>query len=308
MVTIRELSCSDGKRVAYRVWIPEGTQVEAVLLILHGMAEHSLRYDTFATFLNSKGIVVYAPDHRGHGETAKRSGETLGWFAEREGWQRVVEDTYELTNVILAEYPRHSLFLLGHSMGSFLARSLMVQHSDLFDGVILMGTGASQGMLGKIGKLIAHRHVSKYGSKHPDAKLDKMSFGAYNKKIPNAKTPFDWLSRDAEQVAKYIEDPLCGFVCTSGFFADLLDGVEMANDVERVKKLPSDLSLLLISGSEDPVGGFSKGVRKVYELYRNCNISDITLNLVDGARHELLQETNREQTAQYLYSWIKQRL
>ncbi len=130
------------------------------------------------------------------------------------------------------------------------------------------------------------------------------------KKIPNAKTPFDWLSRDAEQVAKYIDDPpLCGFVCTSGFFADLLDGgVDMANNAEMAKKLPSDLSLLLISGSEDPVGGFSKGVRKVYELYRNCNIADITLNLVEGARHELLQETNRDQTAQYLYSWIKQRL
>ncbi len=186
MATIRELSCSDGKRVMYRVWVPEGgAQVEAVLLILHGMAEHSLRYDAFATFLNSKGIVVYAPDHRGHGgETVKDSGETLGWFAERDGWQRVVDDAYELTNVILAEYPpRHSLFLLGHSMGSFLARSLMVQYSDLFDGVMLMGgTGASQGMLGKIGKMIALRHVSKYGSKHPDAKLDKMSFGAYNKK------------------------------------------------------------------------------------------------------------------------------
>ncbi|MBZ4673164.1 MAG: alpha/beta hydrolase fold protein [Spirochaeta sp.] len=308
MATIRELSCSDGKRVMYRVWVPEGSQVEAVLLILHGMAEHSQRYDEFATFLNSKGIAVYAPDHRGHGETVKRDGETPGWFAERDGWQRVVKDAYELTNIILAEYPSHSLFLLGHSMGSFLARSLMVQYSDLFDGVILMGTGASQGLLGKIGKMIARSHVSKHGSKHPDTQLDKMSFGAYNKKIPDAKTSFDWLSRDEEQVAKYIEDPLCGFVCTSGFFADLLDGVEIANDAEMAKKLPSDLSLLIISGSEDPVGGFSKGVRKVYEFYRSCGISDITLNLVEGARHELLQETNRDQTAQYLYSWMKQRL
>ncbi|MGH0052654.1 MAG: serine aminopeptidase domain-containing protein, partial [Sphaerochaetaceae bacterium] len=199
-------------------------------------------------------------------------------------------------------------FLLGHSMGSFLARCLMVQHSDLFDGVILMGTGASQGILGKIGKMIARSHVNTYGSTHPDTKMDKMSFGSYNKKIPNAKTSFDWLSRDEEQVAKYIDDPLCGFVCTSKFFEDLLEGIEMANDVALAKKLPSDLSILIISGSEDPVGKFSKGVRNVYELYRSCPIADITLNLVEGARHELLQETNREQTAQQIYTWIKQRL
>ncbi len=308
MATIRELVCSDGKRLAYRVWVPDGIQVEAVLLILHGMAEHSLRYDGFATFLNSKGIAVYAPDHRGHGETAQRSGDPLGWFAEREGWQRVISDAYELTNTILADYPRSSLFLLGHSMGSFLARGLMVQHSDLYDGVILMGTGASQGLLGKIGKMIAQNHINKHGSTYPDAMLDKMSFGSYNKKIRDAKTSFDWLSRDDEQVAKYIEDPLCGFVCSAGFFKDLLDGVELANDAQKARRLPKDLSLLIISGSEDPVGGFSKGVRKVWELYRSCDLSDITLDLVEGARHELLQETNRDQTAGYLYSWINQRV
>jgi len=308
MSSIRELDCSDGKSVWYRVWIPSNTQVEAVLLILHGMAEHSLRYDRFANYLNAKGIAVYAPDHRGHGETAVRNAETLGWFAEREGWQRVVDDAYELTNVILSEFPRKPLFLLGHSMGSFLARTLMVQHSDLFDGVVIMGTGPSQGIVGKVGKMLAKNHVSKYGSKHPDTLLDKMSFGSYNKKISKPQTPFDWLSRDKEQVARYIDDPLCGFVCTSKFFDDLLDGVEMANDRARVRKLPSDLSLLVISGDKDPVGGYGKGVRKVYELYRESNISDITLYLVPEARHELLQETNRLSTKEYLYSWMSQRI
>ncbi|MPN11856.1 hypothetical protein SDC9_159164 [bioreactor metagenome] len=171
-----------------------------------------------------------------------------------------------------------------------------------------MGTGSSQGLLGKVGKLIARSHVSKHGSKHPDALLDKMSFGSYNKKIPNAQTPFDWLSRDKEQVADYIEDPLCGFVCTSKFFEDLLDGIEMANNRVLARKLPVDLPLLIISGTEDPVGGYGKGVRKVYELYRDCNISDITLTLIPEARHELLQETNRQSTKEYLYNWMKQRL
>ncbi|NCC56633.1 MAG: hypothetical protein EOM17_03305 [Synergistales bacterium] len=144
----------------------------------------------------------------------------------------MVEDAYELSNIILSDFPKKPLFLLGHSMGSFLARSLIVDHSDLFDGVIIMGTGSSQGLLGKVGKMIARSHVSKHGSKYPDALLDKMSFGSYNKKIPNAQTPFDWLSRDKEQVAAYIEDPLCGFVCTSKFFEDLLDGEALREKLE----------------------------------------------------------------------------
>ncbi len=308
MTTIRELDCSDGKTVQYRVWIPDERQIEGVLLILHGMAEHSLRYQRFALFLNSKGIAVYAPDHRGHGLTGQQEGDTLGYFAEREGWQRVVEDAYELSNIILSDFPKKPLFLLGHSMGSFLARSLIVDHSDLFDGVIIMGTGSSQGLLGKVGKMIARSHVSKHGSKYPDALLDKMSFGSYNKKIPNAQTPFDWLSRDKEQVAAYIEDPLCGFVCTSKFFEDLLDGVQMANDPLKARKLPVDLPVLIISGTKDPVGGYGKGVRRVYELYRDSNISDITLSLVPEARHELLQETNRLSTKEYLYNWMKRRI
>ena len=306
MGTIREFACSDGKNVWYRVWIPDGKQIDAVVLILHGMAEHSFRYQRFATFLATKGVAVYAPDHRGHGETAVRNADTLGWFAERNGWNRVVQDIYELTNFILAEHPRKPLFLLGHSMGSFLARTLMVQHSDLFEGVIIMGTGASKGLLGKVGKMLARSHVKKHGSKHPDALLDKMSFGSFNKGIQNPKTPFDWLSRDKEQVAKYVEDPLCGFVCTAKFFEDLLEGVELANNRELIKKLPPDLSLLLISGGKDPVGRMGKDVQKVYDLYRLAGLVDVQLHMVAEARHELLQETNRISTKKYLYSWMTQ--
>ncbi len=308
MGTIKELSCSDGKSVWYRVWNPDGKPADAVVLILHGMAEHSLRYQRFANFLNTKGLSVYAIDHRGHGETAVRNSETLGWFAEHNGWQRVVDDAYELTNQILAENPRKPLFLLGHSMGSFLARTLMVQHSDLYDGVIIMGTGASKGLLGKIGKMIARSHVKKHGSKFPDKLLDTMSFGSFNKGIPNPKTSFDWLSRDKEQVAKYVEDPLCGFVCTAKFFEDLLDGVALANDRTLIQKLPPDLSVLIISGDKDPVGNSGKEVKKVYDLYRSANMVDVTLHLVSGARHELLQETNRISTKKFLYSWMKQRM
>ena len=308
MATIRNLVCSDGKSVYYRVWFPDGKPVEAAVLILHGMAEHSFRYQRFAMFLSSRGIAVYVPDHRGHGETAMRNNDTLGWFAERNGWQRVVDDAYELTNIILSEQQKRPLFLLGHSMGSFIARTLMVQHSDLYDGVVLMGTGSSKGLLGKVGMYLAKSHVRKNGSKHPDTLLDKMSFGSFNKGIVNPNTPFDWLSRDKEQVAKYIEDPLCGFVCSSKFFEDLLQGVELANNKDLVKKLPADLSVLIISGEKDPVGGYGKDVRKVYEMYHGAKMADVTLHMIADARHELLQETNRISTKKYIYSWMKQRI
>lgn len=308
MSTIRQLTCSDGHVVYYRVWLPEQTSIEAVVQILHGMAEHSQRYHRFAEFLNSKGIAVYAQDHRGHGETASNSGEPLGWFAEQNGWQRVSQDVFELSNVILSDFPKKSLFLFGHSMGSFLARTVMSQHPDLYDGVILMGSGPSQGLLGKVGKLLARSHVNRYGSKHPDAMLDKMSFGSYNKRIKNPQTTFDWLSRDKEEVAKYIEDPLCGYVCTSKFYDDLLEGIETANNRVLARKLPSDLPVLVISGAMDPVGNFGKGVKKVYDMYRESSLADVTLHMVPEARHELLQETNRAAIREYLYSWISKRM
>jgi alpha-beta hydrolase superfamily lysophospholipase len=308
MSDIRELTCSDGHVLYYRVWVPEKIPVQAVLHILHGMAEHSERYDRFATYLNTKGIAVYAQDHRGHGMTATKANEQLGWFAEKDGWMRITEDATELSNVISSDFPKQSLFLLGHSMGSFLARTLMVQHSDGYDGVIIMGTGKSQGLLGKIGKGIAKSHVKKNGMHYLDEQINKMSFGSYNKKIPNAATPFDWLSCDAEEVKKYIDDPLCGFVCTSKFYEDMLDGIEFANNGEKALQIPKDLPLLLISGAMDPVGNYGKGVQKVFEMYKDLGISDINLYLVENGRHEILNETTRDETMEYLYNWLKKRI
>lgn len=308
MSDIRELTCSDGHVLCYRVWIPQGTPVKAVLHILHGMAEHSERYDRFATYLNAKGIAVYAQDHRGHGLTATKNNDQLGWFAEKDGWLRVAGDATELSNAIASDFPKQSLFLMGHSMGSFLARTLMVQHPDVYDGVIIMGTGCSQGLLGKIGKGIARRHVKKNGMHFVDKQIDAMSFGSYNKKIQNPATPFDWLSCDTDEVKKYIDDPFCGFVCTSKFYEDILDGIAFANDGEKARKLPKDLPILIISGDSDPVGNYGKGVRKVFNMYKDVGISDISLYLVKDGRHEILNETSRSETTEYLYSWLKKRI
>lgn len=297
---------SDQTPIAYHQWLPKDGSVKALLLILHGMAEHSARYDDFAKSLTKEGFAVWAPDHRGHGKTAE--GKTLGYFADEGGWQRVVDDAFELTELINGEYPAQPLFLLGHSMGSFLARTLVTQHSEVFDGVIIVGTGADKGALGKIGQFLVKRNIKKHGAKHPDALMDKMSFGSFNKQIKNPTSNFDWLSRDPAQVKKYDDDPLCGYLCTSSFFKDLLTGVEVANDRALAKRLPSDLPMYIISGSEDPVGDYSKGVRKVYELYKEAGIEDLSLTLVEGARHEILNETDRKDTYKLITQWMKKRI
>lgn len=301
----RFLTLRDGHKMFFRVWRADG-ECRATLHLLHGMAEYSLRYSEFALYLNSLGITVYAQDHRGHGLTKEE--DERGWFAESDGWMTVVKDSWELDQIIMDENENVPHFLMGHSMGSFMARSVASEHSNAFDALIIMGSGASQGLVGQIGKNLALRNARKFGSKMPDHKMDKLFFGAYNKKISNKRTDFDWLSRDPEQVDKYIADPLCGFVCSSQFYADLIDGVEMANDRPRALKLAKSMPVLVISGDADPVGGYGKGVEKVYKLYKNAGMTDVSLHLVPSGRHELLNETDKKETMKYIGDWILSRL
>lgn len=300
---IARLTCSDNVEIQYRYWLPENNNIHSVVHIFHGMAEHGGRYDRFATYLNSLGIAVYAQDHRGHGLTT--SDDDLGWFAEKRGWKRVLDDGYELSRLITEEHPGKDLFLFGHSMGSFLVRALIAMYPQSYAGAIICGTGADQGLAGSIGKLLARiRSLVRHGHR-PDRMLDKLSFGAFNKPFQPQKTAFDWLSRDEQEVQTYIEDPLCGFVCTSRFFVDLLDGIKLANDRQVARSIPKDFPVLIISGANDPVGNFGKGVRKVSRLYEDVGLSDISLQLIKGARHELLNETNREEIQRLMGTWLE---
>lgn len=297
--------CSDGHRLVYNFWIPkDGKNIKGFVQILHGMAEYSDRYERFAKVMTKAGFAVFAGDHRGHGETADP--EELGWFAPEDGWNRISRDAFELANFITRLYGNSNTqtVLFGHSMGSFLARTMMVQYPDFYSGVIAMGTACSKGIVGKIGKIICRNEIKKNGQKSKGYKMDKLSFGAYNKAIPNPKTSFDWLSRDEREVEKYVHDSKCGFVCTNGFFYDLLTGIEFANDPKNAALIPKDLPLLIISGDCDPVGDMGKGVEKVYRLYQNSGIADVQLKLVKGARHELLNELERKETSEYLKDWI----
>ncbi len=284
----RFLTLQDGHRMFFRVW--KAPETRATLHINHGMAEHSARYSDFARHMNSCGFTVYAQDHRGHGFTKEE--DEKGWFAEEGGWDLVCRDSWELDMLIQDEYPELPHFIFGHSMGSFIVRTMLGTHSLSYDGAIICGTGASMGLLGKIGRMIAKRNAVKYGSRMPDDTMEKLSFSAYGKHFPG-EGKWGWLTKDVEVQNDYDEDLLCGFTCSSGFYCDLLEGIEKANSPRLARKIDKNLPLLIISGADDPVGSYGKGVRKVAKMYQDAGL-DVTLRLYKGDRHEILNETDKD--------------
>lgn len=285
----RELDLRDGHRLFYRIWMCENPK--ATVHINHGMAEHSRRYTDFARYLNSLGFIVYAQDHRGHGYTADE--DERGYFADENGADMVIADSFELDEAIMKNHPDLPHFIFGHSMGSFITRCAISRY-PVYDGAVICGTGYSQGLLGLLGRAIANHHVKKWGARMKDDGLDKLAFSSYDKPF-KGEGKFAWLTRDASERKKYIDDPLCGFVCSSSFYRDLIDLITMANDKARSQRIPRNLPILIVSGDKDPVGSFGKGVLKVENFYRMLGINNLKVRLYEGARHEIINETNRKE-------------
>lgn len=302
-----KFSASDGEKIYLYRWKPETDSVKAAVQICHGMAEHAERYDSLAEKLTELGYVVFAADQRGHGKTVDpEDGDALGFFAEQDGWNRIVEDQHEIADKIETEYPGVPVFLLGHSMGSFVARTLMFMYPEYYSGVVLSGTGGKLGLLGSLGLWMAKRGIKKYGPRKPNQKMNDMTFGSYNDAFKPARTAFDWLSRDEEQVDAYVADPLCGFVCSSALYRDLLEGLKRVNKAENIQLIPKNLPTLLVSGSKDPVGKNGKGVEEVYTALQQHGLTDLKIKLFDDARHEILNETNREEVFAFIIEWLEE--
>jgi alpha-beta hydrolase superfamily lysophospholipase len=203
----------------------EALAIKGAVQIAHGMAEHAGRYERFADALTKAGYAVYANDHRGHGKTAGSQKE-VGYFADENGWEKVVDDMHTLTGIIKKECPKKPFFLFGHSMGSFLSRHYSMLYAKELTGLVLSGTGGDPGALGKIGLFIATIEAKLKGKKAKSEMMNKLSFGAFNGAFKPNRTDYDWLSRDNAEVDKYISDPWCGAVFTAGFFCDLLGGIK----------------------------------------------------------------------------------
>ena len=248
-------------------WKPEG-EVKAVLQLSHGMVEYIKRYDEFAEFMCSHGYYVVGNDHLGHGKSVQSKSE-YGFFNEKYGNACVIGDMHTLRQRTMKKYPDVPYFMLGHSMGSSLLR----------------------------------QYVQMYGNGLAGA----MAVGAYNRKFKNPKTRADWVTSDEEHLEKYISDPLCSFAFTVNAYYSMFTGMLIMEKKESIYMIPKQLPILFAAGAEDPVGGFGKGVRKVYEKYKAAGIQDISLRLYAGDRHELLNETDREQVYEDLLEWMEER-
>ncbi len=295
-------TAGDGTNIHAVKW--ECSVPRAVLQIVHGMAEYVERYDEFARYMNSRGIVVAGENHRGHGKTAGNL-ENAGYFADENGWEKVIADNVQLGSMLRKEYPGKPFYLLGHSMGSFISRCLIAESPEGIDKVILSGSGefssAQVNMLG----LLASLQVVFKGARSRAKLLDKLSFSQMNSQFQPGKTGFEWLSRDEDKVQKYVDDPFCGFVCTAGFYRDFARGVRSLQKKNHLEKIPKNLPILLYSGSEDPVGGNGITVERVYRKYRKSGHGKAEFYLNPGGRHESLNETNRRDVYTFLADWLE---
>jgi alpha-beta hydrolase superfamily lysophospholipase len=286
----------DGIDIHYRRWLPPGTP-KAIVEIAHGASEHSGRYERFATFLASNGYAVYAVDHRGHGETAKSTG--VGKGGER-GWQGIVDDLDELRDLARRELGDLPVVLFGHSMGSFLAQRYVQQHGDELAGLVL--SGSSGGLADLDASIEGLQAFADAGAADEPAPI----FGPLNAPFEPARTPFDWLSRDEAEVDKYVADPMCGDSAplTIGFVLDMMrNGAETWQPANE-RLVPNELPILLITGEEDPVSEGARTVRELEARYRANGVTDVTGRYYAGARHELLNETNRDEVQADVLAWL----
>lgn len=281
----------------------EAKEKRAIIVIAHGMAEHSLLYNDFASFLASSGFVVYSADHRGHGKTAV-SIESVGYLSDSDGWNKVVSDIEEVRIRAVEENKGLPVIMLGHSMGSLLIRTYITRHGDKIKGAILSGTTYVSRLMIALSRLLIKIELLTKDKKQPSPLLDNVVFGSYNKKFKPNKTKFDWISRDVEACKSYEADPFCGFVCSVGFYKDLADGLELIISKKEIEKIPKDLPLYIYSGSECPVGGRTKKVMKVIKMFKQAGIKNIEYKFYEGARHVPHNEINKKEVYQDVVAWI----
>jgi alpha-beta hydrolase superfamily lysophospholipase len=277
----------DGFKIFVRKWVPpQGTKTKAVVQIAHGGAEHSLRYERVAKFLNRAGYIVYANDHRGHWKTAvtmKNAG-----FAGKDGWNGIVKDAKQLTDIIKKENPGLPVFLFGHSMGSMISQNYIQRWGNGLKGVVFCG---SSGEIRDLDEIIS--------------KLEAKPRDEHQRPAPRTLEQFDWLTRDKDEVQKYIDDPWCGFSFTRGFVIDMFRARRESWKPENEARIPKDLPIYIISGDLDPVAGEGAVfVKALYDRYKALGIRDIKMKIYKGAHHELLNETNRDEVQRSLLAWF----
>lgn len=287
--TVVEFPSSNGTDtvVGYFYTRPE-MQPKALVQLSHGMVEYIRRYRPLADYLSAAGYVVFGNDHLGHGATSGDSGRD-GYFAEENGAEYVLQDLHTMTEQARSRFPGLPLFLLGHSMGSFFARWYAERFGNELDGLILSGTAGPNPAAG-IGMALASLLTMMKGSMAHSPFMEKLAFGSYCKRIPDAVTGKEWVTGDPDNLAAYVADPKCSFSFTVSAYHELMFILRTVNRKQWAATLPKDLPVWLFCGGEDPVGNYGKGVQTVYQRLQGAGLRDVRLKIYDGCRHEVLNE------------------
>ncbi|MBR1752688.1 MAG: alpha/beta fold hydrolase [Ruminococcus sp.] len=288
--------------IAYYVFMPKG-EVRAAVQMSHGMCEYFLRYKHVGEFLNENGIAFFGNDHLGHGNSIA-SDDDKGYFAPENGWQTVVEDMYTLNKMMKERLPGVRFIMFGHSMGSFLARAYMVKHASSIDGAVICGTG--DGISGASALLTVCEAVKlAKGERYRSEKINNVAFGKYNERFTDENDPCSWLSRDLAVRDKYRVDPKSSFIFTVNGFENLTKVLYYVSDDRWYDAVRKDLPIYLIAGTDDPVGSYGKDVTAVYDKLkdRDCQVE---IKLYDQARHELVNEINKDEVLSDILSFIEE--
>lgn len=279
-----------------------GMEPRCILQISHGMCEYIGRYDDFAGYMAQKGYVVCGNDHLGHGATSSGPNGTDGYFAEKDGRKFVLQDLHEMNRLAREAYPGLPVILLGHSMGSFFARMYAVLYPETLHALVLSGTGGPNPLAG-VGLALTEAIGRVKGRKHRSKFLNNMAFGQYLKRVDSPDTPYDWISRDKEVVARYAQDAKCTFIFTASAFHELMAILRAVNRPQWAQKVDKRLPVALFAGDADPVGDYGRGVESVYRALKDAGVKDVFLKLYPGARHEILNETNRAEVYADILAW-----
>lgn len=297
-------SCGAGKIHCCK-WTPE-EQPKAVLQIVHGIAEFVERYDTFANYLTEQGYVVVAEDHMGHGQSINGDG-IQGYF--HGGWFNAVADSYKLLQDTMAEYPGVPYILFGHSMGSFMARTILCKYPDSgISAAVICGTGWQPDFALPAMRKAVDLICRKTGETKPNKWLHSVIFGGYNKKVEHVRTEFDWLTRDPKIVDAYIAHPLCGFVASCGLLREMLNGISYIQNSDNLANMGKELPVFFIAGGEDPVGPYGKGVHQAADAFRKAEMQDVSVKIYPMCRHEILNEINKEEVFKDIATWVESKI
>ena len=304
------ITLSDGAEIWTNKWLPDDVEnIKAVIQLHHGLAEHSMRYDRLGSVLCENGYALVAYDMRGHGHTAenaqKKGKGKFGKLADKNGFDRVVEDLHEMIVNDHKEFEGKKVFLLGHSFGSFISQGYIEKYSkdNEIAGCILCGTAGPMGALVAGGCFLTAIAKTIYGGDSVLKFLANASFGSYNKRTEK-KTDVDWLSKNEFNIQMYQDDAWCGIPLTTSFFYDMTHGLKKIHNPANIKKISVDLPVFFIYGSEDPVGSYGATINKLMNIYKANGLKNLSIKAYEGDRHEIFNEDDKEEVEKDLMNWV----